>query len=216
MAKEIVWENLTPEEAQTIADLEDRGEEIFAAPIEIEEDVELRQMQFASLGISWSQCRTWYIGSEKVLVHLTPADEPTYKFLLGELRARHRVEYRRKRCLIPGELKPLIVCPECNRCSECPFPEYRDQHHANELSWEELIGSGYEGTEHSDDPDTRLTLEEACRIIDAKNPRYTKAIVLKEYLGLSVAEIARELDTTERNIRFFIDEAKKIGRQYNS
>jgi DNA-directed RNA polymerase specialized sigma24 family protein len=147
---------------------------------------------------------------------LTPSDKATYDYLLGELRSRHRDEYRRKRCLIPGELKPLIVCPECNRCAACPYPEHRDKHQANELSWEELIGSGYEGSEQSDDADTRLTLEEVCRIIDAKNPKYTKAIVLKEYFGLSVAEIARELGTTERNVRFYIDEAKRIGRQYNN
>lgn len=202
---------LTPEELDTLDRLTRNGIAVYLAPIEIE-----NRDQFVTLNITQDQCRTWHIGSERVLVHLTPADEQTYHFLLGELRARHRVEYRRKRCLIPGELKPLIVCPECNRCAECPFPEYRDQHQANELSWEELIGSGHEGSEQSDDPDTKLTLEEVCKIIDAKNPKYTKAIVLKEYFGLSVAEIARELGTTERNVRFFIDEAKRIGRQYNN
>lgn len=207
MAKEIVWDNLTPEEAETLSALVNSREEVFAAPIEIE-----HKEQLETLGITWSQVRTWHIGSEAVKVHLTPADEQTYRFLLGELRARHRVEYRRKRCLIPGELKPLILCPECNRCAECPYPDYRDQHKASELSWEELIGSGYEGSEHVDDVDTKLTLEDVCRIIDAKNPKYTKAIILKEYFGLSVAEIARELDATERNVRFFIDEAKRIGR----
>ncbi len=33
MAKEFVWDSLTPEEAQTLADLNARGAEIFAAPI---------------------------------------------------------------------------------------------------------------------------------------------------------------------------------------
>ena len=25
------------------------------------------------------------------------------------------------RCIVPGKQKPLIVCPECNKCSNCPF-----------------------------------------------------------------------------------------------
>lgn len=59
-----------------------------------------------------------------------------------------------------------------------------------------------------------MELEAVCKVIDAKNPLYTKAIVLKEFYDLSVAEIARRLNTTERNVYFYISEAKKIGKQY--
>ena len=144
MAKEIVWESLTPEEARTLANLKNRGVEVFAAPILIEENEESRKRQFASLGITWAQVRTWRIGSEQVKVHLIPADEATYKMLLGNLRAEHRDKYRERRCLILGKLKPLIRCPECNCCTECPYPESRDKHKANNLSWEELNENGHD------------------------------------------------------------------------
>ena len=90
-------------EAETLAALEKSGTEVYAAPIEIE-----HKEQLESLGISWSQCRTWRIGSEPVTVHLTPADKATYKFLVNELRSRHRDEYRAKRCMIPSSVSQSV------------------------------------------------------------------------------------------------------------
>ena len=135
MAKEIKWENvpLTSDEVRTLNELRNKGKEVYAAPIEIEHSEQLE-----SLGISWSQCRTWYIGNERITVHLTPSDEETYRFLLGELRARHRDEYRNSRCMVPGKYR-LIRCPECNSCRRCPFPEYRDQRQPTVISWDEGI-----------------------------------------------------------------------------
>ena len=221
MAKEIVWGRLTRTETETLTALVNSGTEVFAAPIEIE-----HKEQLETLGISWADCKTWRIGSTKVIVHLTPADKATYDMLLGDLRAKHRDAYRKKRCPIPGKLKPTILCPECNKCSECPYPEYRDRHKANSISWEGLIEDAYErnmGEDYDGDPtedpsfhqrEVEMELEEVCKVIDAKNPLYTKAIVMKEYYGLSVDEIAKRLGTTKRNVYFYIDEAKKIGKQY--
>ena len=139
MAKEIVWGGLTPEEAQTLAELKRRDVEIFATPIEIE-----HKGQLESLGITWYQCKTWYIGNQKVIVHLTPTDKSCYKFLLNSLREKHRKDYRSERCKIPGMLKPLIACPESNHCSKCPYPEYRDKHKSNTISWDDLMETGCE------------------------------------------------------------------------
>lgn len=217
MAKEIVWESLTPAEAETLTALVNSGKEAYAAPIEIERDREARKAQFRSLGITFAQCKTWYIGSERILVHLTPATKEVHDFMLSELRAKHRNAYRKRRCMVPGKLNGLIQCPECNKCSECPFPECRDRHEARELSWEGLIEKGYEGKPVEDTElrrvETQMELNAVCKIIDARNPLFTKAIVMKEYYGLSVAEIAEQLNTTVRNVYFFIGEAKKIGKQ---
>ncbi len=56
--------------------------------------------------------------------------------------------------------------------------------------------------------------ESVTKIINARKPKYLKAIVLKEFYGLSVEEIARLMDDSERNIRYYISEAVRIGRQY--
>ncbi len=188
MAREIKWGRLTQTKTETLTALVNSGTEVFAAPVEIEKDPELRKMQFECLGISWADCKTWRIGSEKVIVHLTPADKATHDMLLGELRDKHRDEYRKRRCLIPGVLKPLIPCPESNRCAECPFPECQDKHRANNLSWEQMIEKAYEGNDAGthEEPgyhqtEVRMELEAVCKVIDARNPLYAKAIIMKEY-----------------------------------
>ena len=140
MAKEIKWERLTPTEAQTLAELNAAGIEVYAAPIEIEKKAKDRQAQFESLEITQADCKTWRIGSEKIIVHLTPAPKHIYDLMLNDLRAKHRDEYRSRRCQFPGKRKgTLIMCPECNRCRECPFPNYRDQHKARVVSRDEML-----------------------------------------------------------------------------
>ena len=60
----------------------------------------------------------------------------------------------------------------------------------------------------------RMTIADAVRAIADQNPKFAQAIVLKEYYGLSVAEIAQKLNDTERNIYYYLSEAKRIGKQY--
>ena len=213
MAKEIVWDSLTQEEAQTLENLRKNGIEIYAAPIEIE-----HKEQLETLSITQLECRTWYIGNEKVIVHLTPADKGTYHFLLDELRTRHRKEYRSRRCQIPGKNKPLIMCPECNRCSECPYPEYRDKHNANSISWDGLIESGYEGEADNcmvEQLQAKLEYDEIRTLMDSKNPIIAQVFEMKERDGFSVSEIADRLHIKPRNVYYYLDRAKAIGKKYN-
>ena len=67
MAKEIKWECLTSDEAKTLNELRNNGKEVYAAPIEIE-----HSEQLVSLGISWSQCRTWFIIGMSGLRFISP------------------------------------------------------------------------------------------------------------------------------------------------
>ena len=142
--EEFVWEDLTPNEEKVLADLRSKGVKIFAAPIEIEENAESRARQFASLGITWKQVRDYPIGSKKVKVHYVPADEATYHLLTNDLGNKYRDAFRKSRCLIPGTLKPLIRCPDENKCAECPYPDCREKHQANEISYDAIIESGFE------------------------------------------------------------------------
>lgn len=213
MAKEIKWERLTSDEAKTLADLNAAGTEVYAAPIEIEHEDQLK-----SLNITWAECRTWRIGNDKVLVHLTPANKQVYDFLLGELRSRHRNEYRKRRCLIPGTLKPLIRCPECHKCSRCPFPEYRDTHKATFISMDALIETGYEGEFDSrmiEQLDAKLQYEEIREMMDRENPLITQVFEMKERDGLSNEEIAAELGITKRQTYYLYSKALAIGQKYN-
>ena len=212
MAKEIVWDSLTPIEAKTLAALKRSGTEVFAAPIEIKHKGQLK-----SLGITWAQCRTWYIGSDPVTVHLTPADEATYKFLLGELRTKHRKKHRKNRCPVPGKLKPLIPCPECNSCAKCPYPEYRDKHEMQEVVFDDEIK--VQRTRSTESPDyhkleVKWKIQGACKMMDEQNPLFAKAIILKEYNGYTVPEIAEILHCTEYDVRYYLRRATEIGKEF--
>lgn len=213
MAKNIEWADLTPEEEKTLADLKRRGIKVFAAPIEIE-----HREQLKTLGITKEQCRTWYIGSEKVVVHLTPSDESCYKFLLNELRSKHRNGYRSERCKIPGKLKPLITCPESNRCSKCPYPEYRDRHKSNIISWDDLKEKGYEidtGILEMDKVNARIEYEEIRKLLDEANPIIAEVLEMKVCDDCSVQEISDALGVSKRNIYFYLERARAIGQKYN-
>ena len=211
MATRNTWTDLTPTEARTLAELESAGVEVFEAPLEIESAKRLHD-----LGLTWEQCRTWYIGTKRVTIRLTPSDEKSYLFLLGELRKKHRAEYRENRCMVPGKLKPLIPCPEKNSCQNCPYPECRDNRLPN-LSWDEYVETF--GDVARPDPEfqraeDRMVIADVIRAISAQNPKFAQAILLKEYYGLSVKEVAAKLHDTERNIYYYLAEAKRIGKQY--
>ena len=78
--KDFIWEALTSEERETLAALTAAGTVVFAAPIEIENEGQLE-----ALGITKAQCCTWYVGEIGITVHLTPADQETYEYLLKSL-----------------------------------------------------------------------------------------------------------------------------------
>ena len=208
MAKEIKWDNvtLTSDEVRTLNELRNQGKEVYAAPIEIEHGEQLE-----SLGISWIQCRTWYIGNERITVHLTPSDEETYRFLLGELRARHRNDYRNSRCMVPGKTR-LIRCPENNSCSNCPFPGCCDHRQPNVISWDEGIES--DSREMAELYEAKVQYEEIRDLMIREDPLIAEIFEMKEGSGMTVKEIADRLELTTRQVYYYLQMAKEIGRKY--
>ena len=185
----------------------------YYAPIEIEHSGQLE-----TLNITWNDCRTWHIGSERVTVYLCPADEATYRFLLGELRRKHRNGYRAVRCMVEGKLKPLIRCPESNKCSACPYGRKPEDREANIISWDGLIESGYEGEADNrmvEQLQAKLEYDEIHTLMDSENPIIAQVFEMKERDGFSVSEIADRLHIKPRNVFYYLDRAKAIGKKYN-
>lgn len=185
----------------------------YYAPIEIEHSGQLE-----TLNITWNDCRTWHIGSERVTVYLCPADEATYRFLLGELRRKHRNGYRAVRCMVEGKLKPLIRCPESNKCSACPYGRKPEDREANIISWDGLIESGYEGEADNrmvEQLQAKLEYDEIRTLMDSENPIIAQVFEMKERDGFSVSEIADRLRIKPRNVYYYLDKAKAIGKKYN-
>ena len=212
MAKYLDRNRLTETEIETLNTLEANGIEVYPAPIRITSKEQLK-----SLGITYEHCVTWRIGSEKVIVHPTPAPKEVYDILLGELRSEHCNEYLKKRCKVPGTKKPLIICPASNRCAECPYPEYRNQHQADNLSYEEMIEKGYEEvySDHAVHEFMILDeLDEALTAIKKVNPKYALAVYLRYYLDLSIKETADRMCISERMVTYYVSEAVKIGKKF--
>lgn len=205
-------EQLTAEELETLTRLVRNGITVHFAPIEIED-----RSQFEALHITQNQCRTWRIGSEQVLIHLTPADEATYRFLLNELRSKHRKGYRSVRCMVPGRQKPLIRCPDTNKCSDCPYGRKPEDRDPNEISWDGLIEAGIEPkiTDHTTPKaETELMYKELLDLMAREDPVIAKAYNWKEHLGYDVKEIANKLQLSDRQVRYLLQKAETIRAKY--
>ena len=167
------------------------------------------------LGISWRQCWTWYIGNARITVHLTPAVEATYRFLLGELHTRHRNTYRQNRCMVPGKTR-LIRCPDNNSCANCPFPGYRDQRQSTVISWDKVI----ENEQHREEPvlaelfEAKKQYEELRERMVQEDPLIAQVFEMKDGSGMTVKEIADRLGLTPRQIYYYLQKAQDIGRKY--
>ena len=96
----------------------------------------------------------------------------------------------------------------------------RDQCRASQLSdlsRDEYVDS-MSGAAQAD-PDlqqaeNRMPIADAIKVISTQSPKFTLAIILKEYVGLSVSEIADRLHGTTCSICFCPDQAKKTGMLY--
>ena len=193
----------------------DSGETMYFAPIRVQTDDDLK-----TFGVGKEARWTLPFGKSsvkyKVLYFLTPIEELAEDFW-ERINTQHSQDNRKRRCMIPGKLKPLIVCPDCNSCAHCPYPEYRDKHEAREISYNDKLNA--QKITPRESPEIRKleltwTIREACRRISEINPLFTRAIVLKEYYNLTVDEIAEELNCSPYMVRYYLRRATEIGKEF--
>lgn len=193
----------------------DSGETMYFAPIRVQTDDDLK-----TFGVGKEARWTLPFGKSsvkyKVLYFLTPKEELAEDFW-ERINTQHSQDNRKRRCMIPGKLKPLIVCPDCNSCAHCPYPEYRDKHETREISYNDKLNA--QKITPRESPEIRKleltwTIREACRRISEINPLFTRAIVLKEYYNLTVDEIAEELNSSPHMVRYYLRRATEIGKEF--
>ena len=193
----------------------DSGETMYFAPIRVQTDDDLK-----TFGVGKEARWTLPFGKSsvkyKVLYFLTPKEELAEDFW-ERINTQHSQDNRKRRCMIPGKLKPLIVCPDCNSCAHCPYPEYRDKHETREISYNDKLNA--QKITPKESPEIRKleltwTIREACRRISEINPLFTRAIVLKEYYNLTVDEIAEELNCSPHMVRYYLRRATEIGKEF--
>lgn len=192
----------------------DNGETVYYAPIEIRDKADL-----ANYGISWEDCKTLHFGkSDHVTVYYFPTtNKAVADMQWAELNTAHSRGYRSVRCRVPGKRKDWIVCPDTNRCDQCPYHRKPEDRLPSVISWDSLIEGGYEPESEDRDLAARLAwmeFEEVKKVMDRKDPNIARAIVLKEMHGYEVSEIAGRLHLTERQVYYLLQQAKHIGKQY--
>ena len=182
----------------------------YYAPIEIKDRADLD-----NYGITWEDCKTLRFGtSDRITVYFF---RTTNRKLAEEqwryLNSQHSKGYRSTRCMVPGTQNPLIVCPDGNKCSACPYGLRPEDRQARIISWEGMAEEGCEpaGSEMSD---AGAELYEIRKRMDQKNPNIMKAVTLKELYGFTVPEIADILGITNRNVYFYLSRAREIGKEY--
>ena len=194
--------------------INNNGETVYYAPIEIRDKADL-----ANYGISWDDCKTLHFGqSDRVIVYYFPTTNKKFAdSQWADLNTAHSRGYRSSRCLVPGKVKPWIVCPDTNKCSRCPYHRNPEDRQASVISWDGLIESGYEPESEDRELAARLAwmeFEEVKKVMDRKDPNIARAIILKEMHGYDVSEIAAKLHLTERQVYYLLQQAKNIGKQY--
>ena len=61
----------------------------------------------------------------------------------------------------------------------------------------------------------KLEYDEIRTLMDSKNPIIAQVFEMKERDGFSVSEIADRLRIKPRNVYYYLDRAKAIGKKYN-
>ncbi len=196
------------EEVTTIRRLTAAGQKVFMAPVEIE-----LWEQTENLFTTREKVRLWHIGSETVKVYLTPSDEQTYRFLVKELRAKHRDGVRKSRCMVIGKRGKPIRCDERNRCSECPFGRSPENREPQEISWDELEGfeaESYDTT--ADEVMARLGRQALIEKLKAVDPRLATVFQMQQE-GYDVPDIMTELNLSQRRVYDLIKKVKTIAAE---
>ena len=187
------------------------GAILYDAPIQIRDQEDLDNYH-----ISWRDCRTLsFHGSERVTVYFMKVESRSLaEYMWASLDTEHSRGYASVRCMIPGKRKAHIKCPDTNSCANCP---HKGDKQAPVISWDGLVESGYEAAAGASPEENAVAKSEYRSIkavMDAEDPRISKAFEMKELLGYSVREIAAALDLSEPRVYQLVAQAKAIGREY--
>ena len=193
----------------------ENGEKLFFAPVRIRNDNDLKTFM-VDKSARWTLPFGHSALKYKVLYFMTESEEMSEDFWM-KINSEHSRENRLKRCLVPGKRRPLIPCPECHSCAKCPYPEYRDKHEMQEVVFDDEIK--VQRTRSTESPDyhkleVKWKIQGACKMMDEQNPLFAKAIILKEYNGYTVSEIAEILHCTEYDVRYYLRKATEIGKEF--
>ncbi len=193
---------------------DENGQNFYLFPVRVKNDKDLK-----TFGVNKTARWTLPFGPSplkyQVLYFVADKEELAEDFW-KKINTEHSQESRKVRCLIPGKLRPTIICPESNRCSHCPYPECRDKHEMREIVYDDEIK--VKVSRPTESPEIRqlhhkMELEDVCEMLSEINPLYTEAITLKVQENLSVEEIADIMKRSPDMVRYYLRQVPRYGRE---
>ena len=181
----------------------------YDAPIRI-----VNKQDLKNYGIKWKDCVRLYIGGiETMNVLMWKFETPELAaFHWNEINAEHHRNCRGTRCIVPGKQKPLIVCPECNKCSNCPYgkkPEDRQPRIINYDVPEELMNIDEDFSEMNL-AESEMVYDEIIAAMRRKDPLIAEVFTRYHTYDCDAPEIAAELGIDKRKVYYLKQQAEQI------
>ena len=185
------------------------GKQVYNAPIRIVDRKDLK-----NYGITWKDCESFYVGGiEAMNVYMYETDDPVLADCFWkEINVEHHRNCRGTRCLVPGTLKPLIVCPECNKCSNCPYgrkPEDRQPRVIDYEAPEDLMNNN-DDFSTMNEAESEMIYEELIATMRRKDPLIAEVFTRYHTYDYDAPEIAAELGIDKRKVYYLKQQAEQI------
>lgn len=181
----------------------------YDAPIRI-----VNKQDLKNYGITWKDCVRLHIGGiETVKVYMFKTDNPKLADCYWkDLNAEHHRNSRSTRCMVPGKQKPLIVCPDCNKCSNCPYGKKPEDRQPRVIEYEvpeDLINSGEEFSSMNQ-AESEMIYDELIAAMRSKDPLIAEVFTRYHTYGYDAPEIAAELGIDRRTVYYLKQQAEQI------
>ena len=184
------------------------GKQVYNAPIRIVDRKDLK-----NYGITWKDCESFYVGGiEEMNVYMYETEDPMLADCFWkEINVEHHRNCRGTRCLVPGTLKPLIVCPECNKCSNClgRKPEDRQPRVIDYEVPEDLMNNN-EDFSTMNQAESEMIYEELIAAMRRKDPLIAEVFIRYHTYDCDAPEIAAELGIDKRKVYYLKQQAEQI------
>ncbi|WP_274967848.1 hypothetical protein [Succinimonas amylolytica] len=185
------------------------GKQVYNAPIRIVDRNDLK-----NYGITWKDCESFYVGGiEAMNVYMYETDDPILADCFWkEINVEHHRNCRGTRCLVPGTLKPLIMCPECNKCSNCPYGRKPEDRQPRVIDYEvpEDLMNNNDDFSTMNEAESEMIYEELIAAMRRKDPLIAEVFIRYHTYDCDAPEIAAELGIDKRKVYYLKQQAEQI------
>ena len=185
------------------------GKQVYNAPIRIVDRKDLK-----NYGITWKDCESFYVGGiEEMNVYMYETEDPMLADCFWkEINVEHHRNCRGTRCIVPGKQKPLIVCPECNKCSNCPYGRKPEDRQPRVIDYEvpEDLMNNNEDFSTMNQAESEMIYDELIAAMRRKDPLIAEVFTRYHTYDCDAPEIAAELGIDKRKVYYLKQQAEQI------